>query len=658
MKISSILVANRGEIACRIIKTCRKLGIRSIAVYSYADRHAAHSELADDAVFIGPSESARSYLNIDRIIAACIESGAQAVHPGYGFLSENSAFAQALSKAGICFIGPKPQVIELLGDKVASKALARRCGVECIPGIEFAQNAKPSETLKLVKHLAQSHGYPLIVKAAGGGGGRGMRRIDSVEQIPKALEAAAREGQAFFNDARVFVERMIEGGRHIEVQIIGDEHGDVRHLFDRDCTFQRNHQKVIEEAPAPNLNQSLRNNIWQAALAVCREAQYSSLGTTEFLLSPDGKFYFLEVNSRLQVEHPVTEALTGLDLVELQIRCAQGEKLDDLLHHFDSKLPSRSAIECRICAEDPARNFAPSSGRLIDFSAPTSDPSLRIDTGVRTHDEISHHYDSLIAKFTCVMPTRAQTIAKLSDVIQKTTILGVQTNLQFLSNLLAAPDFSSVTHTTASASIIAKSADHSEIAPALVAAIVLIWQSCAEATDGFRIGPPATLQGCFEIDGENLAIELMPQSKDQYMIKCDDYCETITVLRREVEHVGISCLGLELEAKIRQWSDKIWVYVASRGIEVTVTRPQLRTRNNAIGNHSLQVISPLPGKVVSLDHKLGALVKKGQAVATIESMKMEHILRAPQDGTIKAIHVRVGQTIESRMVLVDLNANP
>ena len=657
MKISSILIANRGEIACRIIKTCRKLAIRSIAVYSYADRHALHTQLADEAIFIGPSESAQSYLCVDRIIDACLKSGAQAVHPGYGFLSENAEFARALNQAGVCFIGPKPSVIELLGDKVASKALARRCKVACIPGVEFDSKTKPSAALKSINELAQSHSFPLIVKAAGGGGGRGMRRIDSHDQIAQALEAAAREGQAFFNDPRVFVEKMIEGGRHIEVQIIGDQHGDVRHIFDRDCTYQRNHQKVIEEAPAPNLSIDLRQRIWQAALSVCREAGYSSLGTAEFLLAPDGNFYFLEVNSRLQVEHPVTEAITGLDLVELQIRCAQGEKLTDLLAQLSSTLPDSSAIECRICAEDPARNFAPSSGRLIEFQVPTSNSTLRIDTGVRVHDEISHYYDSLIAKLTCVTPSRSNTIAQLRSVVEKTIVLGVQTNLELLSNLLAAPIFSDLSHTTASAASFAKASRQDEIPAALVAATVLIWQSATDASDGFRLGAPASIFGAFEINGEKLDVELIPQSKDQYIVRSGELCEALTLIARKSDHISVCSLGVELQAEVRSWSDSIWVCMAARNFEIRSARPQLRKLNASSAGHSLQVVSPLPGKVIALDHKLGAAVKKGQAVATIESMKMEHILRAPQDGTIKAIHVRVGQTIESRMVLVDLNAS-
>ena len=658
MKITSILIANRGEIACRIIKTCKKLGIRSIAVHSYADRHALHAQLADQSISIGPSESALSYLNIDRLIEACRISGAQAVHPGYGFLSENAEFARALTKAGICFIGPKPEVIELLGDKLASKALARRCGVACIPGVEFAAGVKQTEALKLVKELAQSNAYPLIVKAAGGGGGRGMRRINSHSEIANALEAAARESQAFFKDARVFVENMIEGGRHIEVQIIGDEHGDVRHIFDRDCTYQRNHQKVIEEAPAPRLDPNTREQIWNSALAVCREARYSSLGTAEFLLAPDGKYYFLEVNSRLQVEHPVTEAISGLDLVELQIRCAQGEKLVDLLAQIDSTLPTVSAIECRVCAEDPAHDFAPSSGHLVAFELPSSEPTLRIDTGVRTNDEISHYYDSLIAKLTCVTPSRQQSITDLRRVIDHTTILGVQTNLELLSNLLAAQSFADVTHTTASATVIAKTTPQCNLSNALVAACVLLWQTKNGARDGFRISAAAVLKGYFEIATEKVTIELEPLAELQYTLKTDGQSEPIRLLLCTADQVTITHSDIQLKAEIRAWSDSIWVSIGVRTFEVRPTRPQLRASSSTASCASLQVISPLPGKVVTLDHKLGTVVKKGQAVATIESMKMEHVLRAPQDATIKAIHVRVGQTIESRTVLIDLDARP
>lgn len=656
MKFSSILIANRGEIACRIIDTCSQMGIESIAVYSYADRHALHVQKASKAFYIGESESSRSYLNVAAIIEACRKSKAQAVHPGYGFLSENGHFARELEKAGVVFIGPKPEVIELLGDKVASKDLAKRCKVACVPGVEFAANTKPDQALDLIKNLAKQVNYPLIVKAAGGGGGRGMRRIDSDKDIETALQSAAREAQAFFNNASVFVEKMVVGGRHIEVQIVGDLHGEVRHIYDRDCTFQRNHQKVIEEAPAPALDPKTRANIWRDALEICKQANYSSLGTVEFLLAPDGKYYFLEVNSRLQVEHPVTEAISGLDLVRLQIECAQGEKLSKNLTLNGDQLPQLSAIECRLCAEDPSRNFSPSSGQILEFRNESFVPGLRIDTGVRSGDSITHYYDSLIAKLVVCADSRTEAIRKMQQAVRDTTIYGVQSNLELLDELLSSQDFFNISHSTSSATLIAEKLNAHAINPQIAGALVLLWQVTKFRHPGFRISDRSALRAVYDIGTEQHDIILEPQNGTLFLLRSSKTLESISVISRSCDQITLRIGEKDYHANLRQYGESFWIGIGAQQLEVRKSAIRLRGSRSGGVHQAMHVISPLPGKVVSIKAKVGEQVLQGAEVATIESMKMEHIIRSPRDAIIKVVHVKNGQTIESKTVLVDLDA--
>src|SRR5271166_4114492 len=427
-----ILIANRGEIACRIIRTARRMGIATVAVYSDADAEALHVRMADEAIGIGPAPSAESYLNIKRIVEACRQSGAEAVHPGYGFLSENPAFARALSKAGVVFIGPGPEAIAAMGDKIKSKKLARAAGVSSVPGhLDVIPDGETAVA------IARDIGYPVMIKASAGGGGKGMRIAASDAEVRDGFRSAAGEAKSSFADDRIFVEKYVEQPRHIEIQVLGDTHGNIVYLGERECSIQRRHQKVIEEAPSPFLDSETREAMGRQAVALARAVDYCSAGTVEFIVDQQRNFYFLEMNTRLQVEHPVTELATGLDLVELMIRVAAGEPLP--FAQEDVEL-SGWAIEARVYAEDPARNFLPSIGRLVRYRPPVGE-GVRLDTGVFEGAEISGYYDPLIAKLIVSGPNRDAAIDRLSGALDEFYVAGVQHNIPFLAAVAAKPRF-------------------------------------------------------------------------------------------------------------------------------------------------------------------------------------------------------------------------
>jgi acetyl-CoA carboxylase biotin carboxylase subunit len=457
-----ILIANRGEIAVRVIRGCRELGVRTLAVYSEADANARHVRAADEAVLIGPPAPRESYLRGERIIAAAREAGAEAVHPGYGFLSENADFAQAVREAGLTFIGPSPDSIRAMGSKTGARALMQSAGVPVVPGYQppLSQRERaaiPSShrdegivgegELKSFEHAATHIGYPVLVKAAGGGGGRGMRVVRDPAELPEALSGAGREAHNAFGDGTVFLEKFLDRARHIEFQILGDSQGNVVHLFERECSIQRRHQKLIEESPAPLLHQhpALRERMAAAAVAAARAVGYHNAGTVEFIVNPDTlDFYFLEMNTRLQVEHPVTEAVTGLDLVHLQLRVAAGERLP----FTQAEVTARGhALECRVIAEDPAQGFLPVSGPVLLAREPHG-PGLRVDSGFETGDEVSPHYDSLLAKVIAHAPTRTEALARMDAALADYRLLGVTTNLEYLRDVLCHPEFRAGSATT------------------------------------------------------------------------------------------------------------------------------------------------------------------------------------------------------------------
>lgn len=442
---SKLLIANRAEIAVRIIRACREMGIRAVAVYSEADANAQHVREADEAVLIGPPPPAESYLRLDRIIEAAHKTGAQAIHPGYGFLSEKAEFAEAVTNAGLIFVGPTADSIRKMGSKTEARALMQTAGVPVVPG--YAPDLTGLEDVSGLERAAKEIGYPVLVKAAGGGGGRGMRVVRDPADLAEAIASASREAASAFGDARVFLEKYIERARHIEFQVFGDAHGNVVHLFERECSVQRRHQKIIEESPSPLLNEhpELRERMGAAAVAAARAVSYQNAGTVEFIVDPDTlDFYFLEMNTRLQVEHPVTELITGLDLVHLQLRVAMGGSLP----FTQAEITARGhAIECRIYAEDPANNFYPSIGQILKAVKPDG-PGVRVDSGFETGDEVSQYYDAMLAKVIAHAPTRAEALAKMEAALARYIVLGLTTNLPFLRAILAQSEFQAGTATT------------------------------------------------------------------------------------------------------------------------------------------------------------------------------------------------------------------
>lgn len=429
---NKILIANRGEIAVRLVRACRELGIASVAVYSQADQQALHVRLADEAIPIGPAAASESYLNIERILEAARDSRAQAIHPGYGFLSENAAFAQAVQDAGLVFIGPPPAAIQAMGDKAAARQRMQAAGVPVVPGY---QGQDDEHTLMQV---ADRIGFPLLVKAAAGGGGKGMRVAQRAEELPEALAAARREALHAFGDQRLILERYIARAHHVEFQVLGDQHGRLLHLFERECSVQRRHQKIIEETPSPLLDAALREQMGEAAVQAARAVGYTNAGTVEFIVDPPTRrFYFLEMNTRLQVEHPITELVAGIDLAQWQIRIAAGERLPYVQQDLRQ---AGHAIECRLYAEDPANNFLPATGRLLRYIEPRG-PGVRVDSGVASGDLISIHYDPLIAKLVVHAQDRSSAIRKMQAALRETVLLGITTNWQFLQDVLGHPDF-------------------------------------------------------------------------------------------------------------------------------------------------------------------------------------------------------------------------
>jgi acetyl-CoA carboxylase biotin carboxylase subunit len=429
---SKILIANRGEIALRILRACKEMGIQTVAVYSEVDQNAPHVQQADDAVFLGAASPQESYLNIEKIIAAARQSGAQAIHPGYGFLSENAAFAEAVEAAGLTFIGPPARAIRAMGDKAEAKARMAAVGVPTIPG------AQGLESVAEFEQAAQQIGYPILLKAAAGGGGKGMRIVWEADELPEEIAAARREALHAFGDDRLLLEKFIPNAHHIEIQVLGDRHGHLVHLFERECSVQRRHQKIIEETPSPLLTPQIRQQMGEAAVKAAQAVGYSNAGTVEFIFDPThSSFFFLEMNTRLQVEHPITEAVTGLDLVQWQIRLAAGERLP----YAQNDLSQRGhAIECRIYAEDPANGFLPSTGTLLQFRPPQG-PGIRLDSGVSSGDQITHHYDPLLAKLIVYAEDRPAAIRRMQAALRDLIIHGVQTNINFLQAVLAHPDF-------------------------------------------------------------------------------------------------------------------------------------------------------------------------------------------------------------------------
>ena len=621
-----VLIANRGEIASRIIRTCKRLGVGTVAIYSDADRSAPHVSAADHAVRIGPAPAAESYLNIPALIGAATSTGADAVHPGYGFLSERADFAQAVAEAGLTWIGPPSDVINSLGDKVAARRLAQASGVPVAEGIE------EDEGDAALASAIESMGLPVMIKAAAGGGGRGMRLLRSAEDAPDGLEAAVggarREAQAAFGDGRLLVERAMSEGRHVEVQVMFDAHGNGVHLGERDCSVQRRRQKVIEESPSPAVDAKLREELGRAALNVCSAAGYVGAGTVEFMLMPDGSFMFLEVNTRLQVEHPVTEMLTGLDLVELQLLVAGGEALP--ISQDDVTLDGH-AIETRIYAEDPSRGYVPSTGRLRWFEP--LDRRARHDTGPASGDLVTAHYDPMLAKTIVHADSRDQALDRASEALDAWAIEGVTTNLGQLAAILESEDFRD-------GAVDIGWLDRVELQQREPPANALAVAAVAEAEAG-AWRSSGELVRKYLLHGHTHEV-CVSRTSDGWSAIVDG-AEHGSVLTGRNWSAEISPRGVIVTNNDRQW-----VFLRER------RRRTGAGRSRASGANVVR--APMPGTMIELLVEVGDEVEAGQTLAVMEAMKIEHLLSAPNAGVVTAVHTSAGASVDEDAVLIELGA--
>ncbi len=687
---TKILIANRGEIACRVIATARKMGIKTVAVYSDADKEARHVKLADEAVNIGPAPSRESYLLADKIIAACKATGAQAVHPGYGFLSENAEFSKRVEEEGITFIGPKHYSIGKMGDKIESKKLAGAAGVNCIPGVNDA-----IETPEKAVEIAQGIGYPVMIKASAGGGGKGLRVAFNDKEAFDGFTSCRNEARNSFGDDRVFIEKFVEEPRHIEIQLIGDSHGNVLYLNERECSIQRRHQKVIEEAPSPFISEATRKAMGEQAVALAKAVKYESAGTVEFVVGKNQDFYFLEMNTRLQVEHPVTECITGLDLVELMIRVAAGEKLP--LTQAEVKREGW-AIECRINAEDPFRNFLPSTGRLVRFQPPVTNlhqaeetlqgaayangafGGVRVDTGVVDGGEIPMFYDSMIAKLIVHGKDRTEAIAKMREALNGFVIRGISSNIPFQAALLAHPRFVSGQFNTGfiaeqySKGFKAEDVPHSD-PDFLVALAAFVRRKSRERAAGIS----GQLRGYDVKVGSNYTVVVLGATGDnQYAnVQVEESLQkegsaAITVGDKRYEISSHSRLndvriegtvnGQPFTAQIERGTAKnpLVLVVQHNGtkIESLVMSPRMAELHKlmpfkAPPDMSKYVLSPMPGLLVDVAVQPGQKVQAGERVAVIEAMKMENVLFAAADGVVGKVLATKGESLTVDQPIVE-----
>ena len=655
---ASVLIANRGEIACRIMRTARRLGIRTIAVYSDADVEALHVRSADLAVRIGPAPARDSYLNMDAIIAAAARSGASAIHPGYGFLSENADFAAACQAAGFVFIGPPEAAIRAMGSKIEAKRLMAGAGVPIVPG--YHEDDQESGRLAAA---AGKLGYPILIKASAGGGGKGMRVVASPDAFASALEAARREARAAFGDERVLLEKYLSRPRHIEVQVFADRYGNCIHLNERDCSVQRRHQKVIEEAPAPGMTAARRKAMGTAAVRAARAVGYRGAGTVEFIVA-DGEFYFMEMNTRLQVEHPVTEMITGLDLVEWQMRVAAGEKLP----LEQSQVPLRGhAIEGRLYAEDPQRENLPSTGRLLCLRWPEPDGSVRIDTGVQEGDEIGIHYDPLMAKVIAWGEDRAGAIRRLHYALGACRIAGVITNLPLLHAIVSHAEFAAgAVHTgfiAEQAAQLLKAPDADEVV-ALRALAAVGWLLGArsggdrtpdtrnpwERRDGWQLNlrARATLQ--FAEGDEPVVVEL-ERERNCWQVSVGTRRVAVEACRLEAGTLVGQVDGRPYRARWVADAGRLCVMCEGRTLELKLYDP---VQSGERERHGGGLVSPMPGQVLQVMVAVGAAVRRGQPLMIVEAMKMEHTILAPADGVVETVHFSAGERVSEGDQLLKL----
>ena len=655
-RFRTLLIANRGEIACRVIRSARAMGLRTVAVYSEADRDAMHVAMADEAVLLGPARARDSYLNIERVIEAAQRTGAEAIHPGYGFLSENAEFAQACLNAGLVFVGPTAEMMTAMGSKSGSKALMEKAGVPLVPG--YHGEAQDEATLA---NAASKIGFPVLVKASAGGGGRGMRVVNSAGELSAAIVSAKREAKAAFGDDRMLIEKFVQNPRHIEVQIVGDSHGNLLSLWERECTLQRRHQKVIEEAPSPTLDASQREKVCEAARKAAAAVNYVGAGTIEFV--SDGKeVFFIEMNTRLQVEHPVTELITGVDLVEWQLRVAFGEKLP--LKQDEIRLNGH-AIEARVYAENPQKNFMPSVGRIRTWNTPDAVDGLRFDAGYRAGDAVSPYYDAMLAKVIAWAPTRQAAIERLNRGLEETDVRGIVTNIPFLSALITHPNVRANTIDTGfierelkKLTETSPAADNLELCAA-VAAIVNDERKAARK----EASSPWQTFGWMPV-GQRQRVFSFRQGQgveQKVTLRYGNGPATISIGKHQIGFAVSPADGGAFDLTLDGVKTRITAVIEGHEL-------YLRTRNGRFDLHWVdpfggeteeqvgedKIVAPLPGTVVALLAEEGAKLEKGAAILTLEVMKMEQTLRAPFAGTLKKIKCKVGDIVGEGVELAEV----
>ena len=659
---SKILIANRAEIACRIAATARRMGIGTVAVFSDADADARHVALADQAVHIGPAPAAGSYLRGEAIIAAALRTGAQAIHPGYGFLSENAGFAEAVRAAGLVFIGPPAGAIRAMGLKDAAKALMEQAGVPVVPGWHGAD-----QDPERLAAEAEAIGFPVLIKARAGGGGKGMRRVDRPEDFREALESARREAQAAFGDPACLVERCIPRPRHIEIQVFADAHGNAVHLFERDCSLQRRHQKVIEEAPAPGMPEPVRAAMGRAAVEAAMAIGYRGAGTVEFIADGSGPlradgFWFMEMNTRLQVEHPVSEAITGLDFVELQLRVAAGEPLP--FRQQDLRIDGH-AFEARLYAEDVGRGFLPATGTLTSLALPGDSEfargGIRIDSGVRQGDAITPWYDPMIAKVITHAPSRAQALNLLAAALANCRVAGVTTNLEFLSALARHPGLGAgEVDTGLIARDLALLTAPPEMPPhvpalAALAALGLPKEPGADPWDrlaGWRAWGPAEEFVTLERGAQRLPLRVEHLGGSGFRVEGDGTCELSVT--RDGRGLQVETDGLRFRAEVLAEPGRVMVWHDGRRHDFGLPDPLTGTAGDAAGGD--HILAPMPGLVTAVQTETGAAVRRGEPLLVLEAMKMEHVLTAPRDGIVAELLVAGGDQVADGSLLLRLEA--
>jgi 3-methylcrotonyl-CoA carboxylase alpha subunit len=657
---TKLLIANRGEIACRVIKTARRMGIATVAVYSDADANARHVRLADEAVRIGPPPARESYLVGETIVAAAKATGAQAIHPGYGFLSENEAFAAQCAEAGIVFVGPPAGAIRAMGSKSAAKALMERAGVPLTPGYHG-----DAQDPALLAREAAKIGFPVLIKASAGGGGKGMRRVDDAKDFAAALASCQREAKSAFGDDRVLVEQYVLKPRHIEIQVFADTHGRCVHLFERDCSVQRRHQKVLEEAPAPGMTSERRAAMGRAAVEAAQAVGYVGAGTVEFIAHPDGRFYFMEMNTRLQVEHPVTEMITGVDLVEWQLRVAAGEPLPKTQEQLAI---AGHAIEARIYAEDPDRGFLPSTGQLVHLSPPPESREVRVDTGVEQGDAITPFYDPMIAKLIVHASDRAGALARMREALARYRIVGVANNVEFLGRLVATPSFANADLDTA---LIER--EHERLFPLpalppddawLLAALAEVERDAAaarrgaadaspwRALDGWRLNGSALRRLGFRHAETMREVDVAALPDGSWQLVLDGRTTPARATLRADGTMAATLGERGFAAAVVAQGERRHVFVAGRAHALALV-DLFGVSGAEHDEEGAGLLAPMPGKVVALIARPGSAVEKGAPLLVLEAMKMEHTISAPRDGTVKAFRYAAGDQVSEGAELVE-----